>query len=47
MFLKSTLFEWSMQRRQHFAAVTYSEEERTEIRGMIPTQQMQVRERWV
>jgi hypothetical protein len=29
-----------MQRRQHFAAVNYSEEERTEPGGILPTQRM-------
>lgn len=36
-----------MQRRQLFAAGNYSEEERTETGGMLPTQRMRGRERWV
>jgi hypothetical protein len=35
-----------MKRGQHFATVNYSEEERTETGGMLPTQQMRGRERW-
>ncbi|CAK9215645.1 unnamed protein product [Sphagnum troendelagicum] len=34
-----------MKRRQHSATVNYSEEERTETGGMLPTQQMRGRER--